>query len=824
MKKWVNILCLLCILFYLGLYFKPQYIFSKNVIAGGDTPSHYALADYLIKNKKFFGWIPGNFAGFPAFQFYPPSSFFLIALIHKILSLPVAFKLVMVLGTFLLPLATFYCLYTLKFAFPTPILGAIFSLIFLFNEGNSMWGGNIPSTLAGEFSYSLGYALAIAYLGIFYRYVSSGKGVKCLAILLTLIALTHGYPFLFIIMVSSFFLIIHRDLIGMLSYFSRLYILTFLLMGFWIIPALFNLSYTTPFNFVWRFESIKEFIPPLYFPLIAIIILSHAYLLLSKRMEIRIVYLWYAILMSLVGYLFGFCLGLVDIRFLPFAQGILPMLAAIGIGECLKEFKAISLVPIVAVLLSFTGISWQTKLIEPWIAWNFSGFESKPLWGKFIEVNKYLKGGVADPRVVYEHSPKHEGVGTVRAFEMLPFFSGRSTLEGLYMQSSISSPFVYYIQSEISQVGSHPLMYYNYPRFDLKRAVRHLMLFNVSQFITITQDTQKAAADIPGLKLEREISPYQIFRLKENKGRYVVPLEYKPIFVDTKDWKRLFFNWFRLSKNNVFLIFPGKKEIPDGYHSVPSSRLNLSRLPATPFKDKIEVKEEVRSQKIIIETNKLGHPLLIKVSYHPNWHVRGAKTVYLASPSFMIIFPKSHKVRLYYAPSLCNYLGFLLSLLGLLIICLPLPPARSKSDLTLGLKYRWLVFIGLMLGIIGLGIHIHYDAHILYQKGLRLFSKGDYEKAQRLFLKSIKEFPFSPAIDGSYLYCGLCYYKKGQWKEAISIWNDFLKKYPEGRTVDEILYHIGLSYQSLGQKQKASAIFNELKIKFPNSRFSALAP
>jgi len=823
MKKWINIFCLLCILFFLSLYFKPEYIFNKNVITGGDTPSHYGLAYHVVKNKNFFGWMPGNFSGFPTFQFYPPISFFLIALTHKALPLQVAFKLIMVLGIFLLPVASFYCLKTLGFSFPAPILGSVFSLIFLFNEGNSMWGGNILSTLAGEFSYSLGYALALACLGMFYRYVSSGKGGKCLAILLAVTGLTHGYPFLFIIMVSSFFLIVSKDLKGMFLSLSRVYTLTFLIMGFWIIPALFYFSYTTPFNFVWRFENAKEIFPTLYFPLIIIIILSHTYLLLSKRMQLRIVYLWYAVLISLVAYLLGVRSGLVDIRFFPFAQGILAMLAATGIGECLRRLKAVGLIPIVITLLTLTGISWHTKLAEPWISYNFTGFEEKPLWKEFIEVNTYLKGSEADPRVVYEHSPEHERAGTVRAFELLPMFSGRSTLEGLYMQSTISSPFVYYIQSEVSQAGSHPLLYYNYPRFDLKKAARHLKLFNVSHFITITEPTQNAVFKEKAFELEKEISPYKIFRLKENEGKYVIPLKYRPIIVESKDWKRLFFNWFRLSKNNVFLICAGKNKVPDGYDPVLSSTLDVSNLSAIPLNGEVIVEEEVRSQEIIIETSKLGHPLLVKVSYHPNWRVKGAKRVYLTSPGFMIIFPDSHKVRLHYGFGLFNYLGWIASLLGLLIVCLPLLPyAGIKPGLTLGLKWRWLICTGLMIVIIGLGLHFHYDAHTLYQNGLNLFNRKDYEKAQRRFLKGIKEFPFSPAIDGTYLYYGLCYYKKGQWKEAIDIWSDFLKEYPEARTADEVLYHIGLSYQFLGQRQKARAIFSELQTNFPNSRFSAL--
>ncbi len=824
MKKWVNGFCLLCILFFLGLYFKPETVLNRNVLAGGDTPSHYGLAHYIVENDIFFGWMPGNFSGFPTFQFYPPISFFLIVLAEKIFLLQIAFKLVFILGIFPLPVASFVCLQKLKFSFPTPILGAIFSLIFLFNEGNSMWGANIPSTLAGEFSYGLGYALSMAFLGLLYRSVSSGKGIKWMALLLSVIGLTHGYPFVFIIMVSSFFLLVSRNTKKMLLYFVKMYALTFLLMGFWLIPALFSLSFTIPFNFIWRFESIKEFIPPLYFPLIVIILLTHVYLLWTKRMQMRIVYLWYAASMAIMGYLFGFFLGLVDIRFLPFAQGILVLLAAIGVGEFFKKFKAIALLPVAAILLTFTTISWQAKLIEPWINYNFSGFEEKPLWKEFSEVNSYLKGDEGDPRVVYEHSPKHEGAGTVRAFEMLPFFSGRSTLEGLYMQSSINSPFVYYIQSEISQAGSHPLMYYNYPRFDLKKAVRHLELFNVSQFVTITEETQNAASQNSDFVLEKQIFPYKIFRLEGNDGKYVVPLKFMPIFVRTKDWKRLYFDWFRLTENDVFLLSPGKNEIPDEYSLQPSSTLNFSNLPANGLNGEVKVREIVRPQEILIETNKTGHPLLIKVSYHPNWHVQGADAVYLASPGFMVVFPTSHQVRLYYAPGFFNHAGWLSSLLGLLILCLPLSFLSGKGNggLSLGYKFRWLIFGVIILGIIGLSLHFHYDAHTLYQKGLKHFHKEEYDKAQRFFSKGINKFPFSPAVDGSYLFYGLSYYKKEFWEDAISVWKKFLKKYPEGRYADEMLYHIGLSFRSLGRDREARAVFEKLKREFPDGRFSNL--
>ena len=72
-----------------------------------------------------------------------------------IIPLEIAFKVVYLLGILLLPICIYFMFRLMRLRFPIPILGAIFSLIFLFQEGNSMWGGNVLSTFAGEFSYSL---------------------------------------------------------------------------------------------------------------------------------------------------------------------------------------------------------------------------------------------------------------------------------------------------------------------------------------------------------------------------------------------------------------------------------------------------------------------------------------------------------------------------------------------------------------------------------------------------------------------------------------------------------------------------------------------
>ena len=196
----------------------------------------------------------------------------------------------------------------------------------------------------------------------------------------------------------------------------------------------------------------------------------------------------------------------------------------------------------------------RAAAVDSWIQWNYSGIESKPLWNSYRLVNQYLRGDQNSPRVVYEHNEITNAAGTVRAFELLPYYSGRSTLEGLYMQSSLSSPFVFYIQSELTQVPSSPFSRYYYSRPDPDRAAAHLRLFNVSQVIAVSGDIVNALDYSPEYELSMAIPPYRIYRLRQCAGSYVEPLRFKPMRIPPQDWKKVQFDWFRKSSLRVPLV------------------------------------------------------------------------------------------------------------------------------------------------------------------------------------------------------------------------------------------------------------------------------
>ena len=138
-----------------------------------------------------------------------------------------------------------------------------------------------------------------------------------------------------------------------------------------------------------------------------------------------------------------------------------------------RDSRAAAVLLAGAVLLS--TVLWmdgRETFIRSWIGSNYRGLEDKPLWPEYKAVNDFLKGDWNDPRVQYEHSTINQGAGTVRAFENLPLFSGRSTLECVYIQASVPAPFIFYIQSETCQHPSTPIPEVCFSRFDLERGAQ----------------------------------------------------------------------------------------------------------------------------------------------------------------------------------------------------------------------------------------------------------------------------------------------------------------------------------------------------------------
>ena len=695
-ERLADALGLLAILLVLLDYFRPALLFLPTVTAGGDTPCHYPtfvwFKEHLLPQGRLHGWYPGAYLGHPLLLYYFPLPFLIMSALHPIFGMPVAFKLGTALPVFLLPLLTYAAFRLMGFRFPGPLIGAGAAAVFLFHEDNPIWGGTIASTLTGEFSYTYGIGLAVLFLGLCYRAYTRGRGPLGAALLLGLVAFAHGYAVLWAGLATTYFLFGSRRPWRTLGFLAVVAAGAFATAGILLVPLLSDWGYTTPYSDPWITVTTHGLVPPFLGPLFALAALGLlGTILLARRAggpDHRLLFLGYASLIGAALAAAGPALGVIDVRFVPFAQLGACLLGAATLGLLLERVRAKDLAALGFVLLGLLYGDARSRVCRPWIDWNYTGLEAKELWPAFREMADELRGNVGDPRVAVEYSSVHERAGSIRMYETLPHFTGRSTLEGVYNQASLSTHAVYYLASELGAASPNPFKEIEYSRFDTAAALDHLRLFNVSDVIALSPALVSALEGRSDVALTARIPPYTVFHLRGGSGRYVEPVRFAPVRSARAGWRDKALRWFtRRPLSEVPLVFTDDTRVGA---SEPDPWLAPPEVPLLPG---VEVTETIEPERIAITTNRPGHPLLVKVAWHPRWRAEGALGPYLVAPALMLIVPQQENVSLVYAPNRSDGIGLALSLMVLILVsasiwyrrrprALPAPSAPVRVDVT----------------------------------------------------------------------------------------------------------------------------------------------
>ncbi len=842
----VDGLGLLAILLVLLDYLRPALLLLPTVTAGGDTPCHVPTAawldGHLLPALRLHGWYPGAYMGHPLLLYYFPLPFLIMSALAPLTGRLVAFKLGTALGVFLLPVFTYASFRLMRFGFPAPLLGAAAAFVFLFQEDNAIWGGTIASTLTGEFSYTYGIGLAVLFLGLVYRRYAEGRPPFGPAALLAVTALAHGYAVLWAGLAATYFLFFARKPWRTVLWLGAVGALAFSLAGLTLVPLLADWRWTTPYDDPWITVTTEGLFPwRLWGPIAAAGLGVAATLLLARRTggpDHRLLFLAHAGLVGAALAAAGPALGVIDVRFVPFAQLSLCLAGGAAIGLACRRLAAPHLVAMALVLLAIVHGDRNSHVLRYWIDWNYSGLEAKELWPAYRELADTLKGTVADPRVAVEYSPIHERAGSIRMYETIPFFSGRSTLEGVYNQASLQTHPVYYLASELFASSPNPFRSRTYSRFDPEHAMPRLRLFNVSDIVALSdrlKATLKARADA---RLVKEIPPYTIFHLTDPGPGYVEPLAFMPVRSPWKGWRDKAYRWFsRKPASPAPLVFTDDPQFTQ------VERDEYLPPPEVPLPGGARVTATVEDERITITTNRPGHPLLVKVSYHPRWRAEGADGPFLVSPALMMVVPRQETVRLVYTGrSWSDGLGLLLSVgavsaMGFsawrarraamrpaepAVVLMPCEDARAPR--------RWggVIPAGLLLllALVRLrpdpAVKMHdQEMDKLYGKASQAYTDERFADAAEYARHAVLAGPESPLRFELLCLRGESLLRAGRALEAAEAFEEVLQGPPNGPHVPQALFSAAEAREAAGDQAGATAHRKRLREQFDRTPWAA---
>ena len=690
------LLTFLVIYIVLLIFFEPSALFSQTHATGGDTGAHHYPAQYLIQELlphfKLTGWAPGWFAGMPMFTFYWPFPFLLIAIFNWFLPYTVAFKIVTVLGIFALPACAYGLGHLWRVRRPFAVIAAVFALPMLFNQSYTIYGGNVASTMAGEFCYMLSFSLAFLFLGTLHRGMEKPRlnmlfVLNCL--LLMAIVLSHILTTIVLVaMVPGLFLVHPRW--RSLAYVAGVAVVALCLTAFWWLPFAVDLKWTS--TMTWQaLHSLKQLFPAAILPVTGLGLVGMAYAVARK--ERRLLPLGWITFITLVMFWSLPSSMLWNARVMPFLYMSLHLWAAYGVTWFIRPF-AVSMgdlfslrestakrmyTPVVAVIIGAIIISMGVlpgklgNLRSNWILWNYKGYEAKAAWPQYKSILDFLDT-LTPGRVMVEHAQQINDFGTSRAFELIPYWTDLDTMNGTLMEASYTSGFYFVNESELSEEAAPQVSGIDYPGIDTERGITHLQLMNIPYLITVVNKgrTEEVTPGVQADKRAEELAvfgDYHIFRIAGTTG-YVQVAKNQPVklAVPQKDWRGLAAKWYLTeSALDTPIIWDNGSEALKQFASITPNQ--VTDPPADPIETEGHVTSETfNNESLSFDTTAIGQPHWIKISYFPNWHVKGAEGPFLASPSFMMVIPTQSHVELYYGRTPANTIGQILEIVGWLVL------------------------------------------------------------------------------------------------------------------------------------------------------------
>jgi hypothetical protein len=721
----------------------PSLLFSTSLITGGDTGAHVAAADFLRTNGLWHltPWYPGWFDGMPLYTFYFVLPDALAVLGSILVPFTISFKLMTALGSLLLPLGAFVMARQLRAPRPIPLALAMATLPFLFDANFTIDGGNLFSTMAGEYAFSLSLALALVAIGYFARGMRTGRGYRVAAVALAATQLAHLLPWLFAIVVIGIVMVLEvlarhgwgdptqpRDRVDRtrpirFSVVAGLFSLGFT--AWWFAPFATLQNYTNSMGYtnddVSSLHAIFSFLgwftatggassdrwvlvlaglgfvaawwsrQLLGVTLALWCVVSLAAFVYDPQSVIwneRLVPFWYLGTHLLAGWFVGYVLwrwceraqrrrhvtveAMLDGEGEDLASEDATQLRATSVEWLTSQRHRSMMNASVAVLTlglasTVPGLIPQTAAalhlntsgneVTSWSAFNYAGYQGQAAWPEYHDLMSTMASTAhryGCGRAMWEYDSGEQRFGTPMALMLLPYWTHNcvQSMEGLFFESSATTPYHFLNQAELSSAPSNPQVGLTYGLLNVALGVQHLEMLGVKYYIAFSANTLAQAQADPALQLVAQTkawpSPgvrWSIFLIKDSPlvtGLRHLPTVVAPAQTSRVNWLAANEPWWLVKSDwSHLLAASGPPSWPRVGHPV-SAMQAAELLP-------VRVSQvHQSSQQLDFSVDRLGVPVEVKISYFPRWHVTGATGPYRVSPNMMVVVPTSHHVTLSY--------------------------------------------------------------------------------------------------------------------------------------------------------------------------------
>lgn len=596
---WVGLLVVAACCAFVFVQLEPGLLLRNTTPAGGDTVAHVWWPAYLREHLlpwRLSGWSPDFYGGFPAGQFYFPIPALAILALDLVVPYNVAFKLGTVLGPVLMPIGAYVFARGLRLPRPAPAAFAVAATAFLFFTGDPgtssaaqaiafnqhIAGGSLPSALAGEFSYTLALAFALAFLGTLAASLRNGRRMWLPAVLLALVIMSHLVVAIFAV-VGALVVWLAAGPIRSLRRAAAIAAVGGLLTAVWTVPLVSVIGYTTDMRYT-PITQYSEYLFPSYlfgfgglwpWQWGATVLIGAAIIggIAARRPSTFIV----VAITALCGLLFRFWEDIQattawNLRFLPFWYVGIFLLMGLGIAELIRGAAWLTLrlgaseksrarpalvatvvagaLTVVLTIGTLVALDHEKSFIPYWTRWNMRGLEDAtgdgatpakqyPEYRAFIDAAAKLPPG----RLLWEGNSQLNVYGSPLALMLLPYWTdGRiSSMEGVYYEASATTPYHFMTTAALDASGNSSGAVRGVPyrsQSDFALGVRWLQVLGIRYFAAHSDATKALADADPRLRLVAT-SPdldraaptgWSIYRVRGSQ--LVTPLRNEPVVVD----------------------------------------------------------------------------------------------------------------------------------------------------------------------------------------------------------------------------------------------------------------------------------------------------